>query len=298
MLTATERQSVRAYCTRVLAVMVCYRTDIPQTATLTSLSVGLATADARLDLFIYDNSPQAGHDCLEIIGSNFSADYRHDPTNPGVSRAYNEGALLARERGKQWLLLLDQDTTFPIDALAAYARALVDQPEAQMIVPILRSGAVIVSPCRFVAGFGLPLQTPLSGRLSLSGHSVLNSGMLIRLETFQSIGGFNERIPLDFADHDFCRRYADRYEWVQVLPVACQHGFADREATTIAKDLHRFSYFCRGARQSIPGPISAGGYLLATLLRCAILCWRHRSLCFVPVLWREFFVVQRSNEAG
>ena len=50
-------------------------------------------------------------DGAELDG--FRIHYISDPTNPGVSKAYNVGFELARQLNKKWLLLLDQDTVFP-----------------------------------------------------------------------------------------------------------------------------------------------------------------------------------------
>ena len=106
---------------------------------------------------------------------------------------------------------------------------------------------------------------------------------------FEAIGGYNEQIPLDFADHDFCRRFAELYPTARILDLECRHGFADRQVAGLDQDLRRFAFFCRGARFASPGSLAAGGYLMSTLLRCGVLTARHRSSRFLPVMWRAFW---------
>ena len=276
-----------------MAVLVCYRATITEAPTFKTLRDSLVAARAELDLVIYDNSPQA--QTVPAASWPGRLHYHHDASNPGVSRAYNFGAELAREQGKDWLLLLDQDTTFPVDALTAYCQTQALHPAEVMLAPILRSGPIVISPCRFVAGFGWPIRGRLPELLPLRGHSILNSGMLVRLDAFDAVGGYNELIPLDFADHDFCRRFGQRFGSVRVLDLACRHGFSDREAASLDRDLQRFTFFCRGARAAIPGRFAAAGYLLAVLLRGAVLCWRHRTTRFLPVLGQKFFLSARAN---
>ena len=72
------------------------------------------------------NSPRAQHintyDGLII-------NYLHDPENSGVSRAYNVGALHAKKNQRQWILLLDQDTTLPDTFLERYGDAIEKNPK-------------------------------------------------------------------------------------------------------------------------------------------------------------------------
>jgi len=242
------------------------------------------TSGAFLDLFIHDNSP--GAQPADAVAAPFCIEYRHDPSNPGVARAYNRGAQHAREQGKKWLLLLDQDTSFPADALQRYADAVAANPGIFLFAPRLFADGVLCSPCAYTAGIGRHLRSVDAGPMRLKGRGILNSGMLIRLDVFEKAGGFDERIPLDFADHDFCRRFADRYGEAYILDMDCGHGFSDREAASLESALARFAFFCQGARNSIRSPFDWLSYPLAVLARCSVLSLRYRTFRFWPLLLR------------
>lgn len=283
---ASITAGLQAFLSRTLAVLVLYRRSPGDSSTLQSLGRSLSSSNASLDLFIYDNSPDP---CLiEDLGLSFRLDYHHDPSNPGVSRAYNEGARIAREKGKRWLLLLDQDTLFPKHAVADYAAAVAGNPASLFFAPLLFSGGRLLSPCGFRFGTGFYLSETPAGKMELNGRSILNSGMLVDLSAFEEVGGFDERIPLDFADHDFCRRVSDHFGAAFIIDLPCEHGFSDSEGATLEGALARYAFFCRGARQcmrSFPDRITN---LPAVILRCLVLSIRYRTMRFIPVMLRVF----------
>jgi len=268
----------------IAAVVVLYNSQLAVSPTINSIRASWEACNGTLDLYIHDNSPGAG--AVDATAALFRIEYRHDPTNPGVARAYNRGARHARERGKKWLLLLDQDTSFPADALQRYADAVAANPGISIFAPRLVADGVLCSPCAYTAGIGRHLRQVDAGPMRLKGHSILNSGMLIRLDAFEAIGGFDERIPLDFADHDFCRRFAGRFGEAYILDMTCTHGFSDREDAPLASALARFVFFCQGARNSIRSPLDLLTHPLAALVRCAVLTLRYRTFRFLPLLVR------------
>jgi GT2 family glycosyltransferase len=100
--------------------------------------------------------------------------------NPGVSRAYLEGARVAAERGKRWLLLLDQDTCFPSEAITVYADALRRYPTEVLFAPVLRAGARIVSPCAYRFPRGRPRGRPRPASRTLRGNRCSTAGCAFR----------------------------------------------------------------------------------------------------------------------
>ncbi|GAM11021.1 glycosyl transferase family 2 [Geobacter sp. OR-1] len=277
----------------ILAVLVVYQRDITSADSVASLSRSLTTSGFSLDLFIHDNSP-----FVQSVDNSFKSlkiIYHHDPTNPGVAGAYNAGARFARESGKKWLLLLDQDTSFPVNALDVYAQAVADNAAIEMFAPRLVSHGRIFSPCGYCAGIGYHLGRVESGLMSLQGRGILNSGMLVRVDAFDAVGGFDERIPLDFADHDFCRRFADKFPAVFILDLDCGHGFSDREEAPLEAALARFAFFCRGARYSMRSFPDIVTHFVAASIRCVVLSTRYRTWRFIPVMLRELFAFDQSG---
>jgi hypothetical protein len=265
------------------AVLVLYQQSLEQSVTFQSLGPSVRALSAPLQLLVYDNSPTpVGHP-----GSGpypgWDIHYVHDPSNPGVSRAYLEGARMAARRAKQWLLLLDQDTRFPPDSLVRYSAAIRQHPEVRLFAPILRSGDRIVSPCMYRLKLGFSLARIRPGARSLAGLSVLNSGMCVAVEDYLAVGGHDVRIALDFADHEFIERFKRRRDRFVVVDTECGHGFFGATPQTTASQLARFQFYCRGAKYSSEGLID--GFLTAGVVgaRACLLSLRHGSLGFLRV---------------
>jgi GT2 family glycosyltransferase len=292
-----RESEIREYLSSILAVMVCYRQRIETTDTLLSFSSELRLLDTQLDILIYDNSPVPMLASSSCLPAGYSFTYLHDPSNPGVSKAYNKGAEIARSRGKKWLLLLDQDTTFTSDALAKYFRGFQTAPHAQMFAPILKSNGMIVSPCFFRSGFGFPLSTLAPGSLRLRNRSVLNSGMMVGLMAFETIKGFNEQIALDFADHDFCRRFSKYFQSAYILDITCEHSFSNATKLDLNRALDRFSFFCRGARHCVITLTDYLSYTLVVFVRCLMLSLKYRTTRFIP-MYVHSYLLDRKVEAS
>lgn len=267
----------------VFAVLVLYRQSLAESATFQSLSPSVQNLSVALPLLVYDNSPTPiGH---PGAGSypGWDIHYVHDPSNPGISRAYQEGVRMAAARSKRWLLLLDQDTRFPPDALSRYLTAVTRHPEVRLFAPILRTGERVISPCiyRFKLGFPLPEIQP--GLQPLAGISVLNSGMWIAVEEYLAVGGHDLRIPLDFADHEFIERFKRRHDRFVLVDTECFHDFFRVTGQSTASHLVRFQFYCHGARYASKGLMD--GILTAGVVgaRACVLSYRHGSLGFLRV---------------
>src|ERR1700761_9495191 len=101
---------------RVLAVVVLYKRSLEQSETLVSLGAAFERHPEALESFrvlVWDNSPTSLiHPTLP-----FPFDYFHSTKNNGTSGGFNGAMELAEKLGIPWLLLLDQDTTFPEEFL-------------------------------------------------------------------------------------------------------------------------------------------------------------------------------------
>jgi GT2 family glycosyltransferase len=192
---------------------------------------------------------------------------------------------MAKRLGKKWLLLLDQDTEFPADALEQYSSAMSTNKTAVLLAPILTCEGKIYSPCGHVAHVGFPLKRVTPGVRSATWKSLLNSGMCVNVDAFEKVGGFDERIALDFADHDFIRRYKKHFDSFVVIDVVCRHSFSDNESCEIERSLARFSCYCRGARTYARGVWDAFSVLPIVFLRALRLSMRYRSLRYLRLFF-------------
>lgn len=266
----------------VLAVLVLYRERLDECPAFRSLDAGLAALGGTLELLVYDNSPAPGP-APAASSARWERHHVHDPSNPGVSRAYRTGARLARERGKRWLLLLDQDTWFPPDALPKYLESVERHPGIPLFAPVLRAAGRTISPCGYRLKRGVPLDRIGAGEQPLAGRSVLNSGLWIAVDDYLAVGGHDERLRLDFADHEFIERFKRRHDVFVVVDVVCEHGLSAAADPEPGARLRRFETYCEGARYASRGGLD--GVLTAGVvaLRACRLAVRHRSPGFLRV---------------
>lgn len=224
---------------KILPVLVLYNQTIENSETFRTLSLDSFVGD----IFVYDNSPLPKETLLEG-GGQFV--YVHDASNGGISRAYNEAALYAKDKGYEWLLLLDQDTLFPQGALSLYESAISCNTSEVMFVPqIYYLGKKAFSPVKL--GF-----MSIKGKyVSIGSHlwndySVVNSGMCVSLEAFSSVGGYEDNVRLDFADYCFIEKLKKKYQSFYRIDVEAYQNFSNTESD-LQKLKRRFDLYIESA---------------------------------------------------
>lgn len=261
----------------VLAVLVLYNCRIKESESFLSLNRSLVSSGFILDVLVYDNSPSKRYEGENFIVDNMRITYISDIHNSGVSRAYNVGRELAEKIGKKWILLLDQDTTFPCHSIERYLEQI---GRGQLLsAPMLFSGRRYLSPCRYKWGRGRTLKYVHPGELNLRNKSVLNSGLLIHLDVFKKAGEYNENIPLDFSDHEWLERVKRYYHTVYIMDLVCRHNLSVME-TDIKKVLVRFKYYLIGAKEYRKTKFSFGLSFIV-FLRTIKLTLRFKTLDFL-----------------
>ncbi len=266
----------------ILTVLVLYNSTLHEAPAYISLSAALHAGNTRGSLFVYDNSPQS-----QMIGSSdvWTTYYVHDSTNPGVSKAYNAGFTYATARGLRWMMLVDQDTDFPVDIFDHFRRGRLADPQCGIFAPTLVDSAGIVSPFRQRLAGGRRLKTVSVGRIDLGDMYAINSGLLVSVNLFHAAGGYDERVRLDFSDVNFFRRLRSYATYFVVLNTVCRHTLSSSSTDTKLKDaLNRFIFYVEGSR--ITGREFGNTMLfeLYALLRAVKLSWKYRSLRFFGTL--------------
>ncbi len=214
---------------RVLAVVVLYRMQPARSKTLAGLAQAFA-ADAALakqiDVLVWDNSATAVDENSLPLGCT----YRHTPANAGVSGAYNAAAAMAAERGRTWLLLLDQDTSITGDFLRGmldHAAQAAGDEQVAAIVPFLYAESFCLSPRLWHFGRHAALPRPASSCTERREMFAANSGTLMRVRALEAIGGYSSRFWLDYSDIDlFHRLHAQKFSVRIAGDLALQHEVA------------------------------------------------------------------------
>jgi GT2 family glycosyltransferase len=208
---------------KLLVVLVIYKMRIKDSPSYHSLTNALVASGKSASIFIYDNSPESQNPPAD---SNWSIHYVNDQTNAGVSKAYNEGFKKARMENKKWLLLVDQDTVFPKHTFLEYEMCAL-QSKSNIVVPVLLDQIGIVSPFKFRFGGGRRLShINKTTHLSLKDFFFVNSGVLVSVECFEKVDGYDEQFRLDFSDIDFILRLRKIEKVFVLATINCQHHLA------------------------------------------------------------------------
>ncbi|MBQ5477529.1 MAG: glycosyltransferase [Bacteroidaceae bacterium] len=261
---------------KILPVIVLYNALLGEQKSYLSL-----LRDCRWREFVvYDNSPES---FVQKI-SDERAVYVRDSSNGGLSKAYNKAAEIAREKGYEWLLLLDQDTTFPDGATDEYLR-LADEVSAQTIIApgLVSSDGKHLSPCRR-GFFGKSVAGNLkSGFYPLGKAMPVNSGTCLRISEIYRCGGYDARLHLDFVDFDFIGRFAKTFASakLQLMDSVAIQDFANDTADA-EKMLIRYKSFLNDARRN---PES----LTVVLRHTLSLTLRTKKLCFIIEFFKIYF---------
>jgi GT2 family glycosyltransferase len=216
----------------ILSVIVLYNRELAHSQSVSSLVQILKENPEwakHFSLVLYDNSPQPQSHTLQ---ANFPIHYVHDPSNGGLASAYNAALRQAESEGRDWLLLLDQDTSPTREFLSELLEtvSLHAATEVAAVVPKLMVQGIIHSPAtQFIDQMRSQFQAPkepidkdVAGVLQ-QPMNAYNSGATIRVSALRSIGGFPAEFWLDFLDHAvFHALHAHGYR-MYVLRAALMH---------------------------------------------------------------------------
>lgn len=248
----SNRKTLQSTLDEILVVIVIYKENLKDSVSFKTITECLKNHiwEHSVDIFVYDNSPKRMvEDNLECY-QKWNVHYAHNPSNPGVSKAYNEGFKIAKELNKSWMLILDQDTYFPENALLKYCESVVYNHQAIIHAPVLMSLGNICSPCKYYFKRGFPLKSITPGYMEFKNRNLLNSGLLIKCDAFEKVGGYDEKVKLYFSDFNFVDKLRKIYTNFVVIDLICQHGNSSVEISDLENSVKRFGFYCEGAKNS------------------------------------------------
>lgn len=220
----------------LLPVVVIYRCGWQEAQSIQSL---LKHYSGKI--FVGDNSPQDFTARTEPLPNNIL--YHRAANNPGLAHHYNAAAHYAAAHGFTHLLLLDQDTVFPPNALDVYLQL----SESTIIAaPSLSTNVGAFSPST-IDTWQVKAVELQPGSHSLFHFAPVNSGLCVRVEDFLAVGGYNEAVKLDFADYQFIRRIRQRNSTFVLLSFTARQDFSNHQ-TDVDVLLPRYRLYLESAR--------------------------------------------------
>lgn len=128
-------------------------------------------------------------------------------TNIGISRAVNIGIEHANRQGFDFAILFDQDSYLPNAMFELLWREFSELSRRERVACIGPSvkvrGNLILVP-------RWSRRTEKPNHNCLEVYNIITSGMLVSIDTFRSLGGFEEWFPVDFSDFTYCWKSIDR----------------------------------------------------------------------------------------
>jgi rhamnosyltransferase len=130
--------------------------------------------------------------------------------NRGIAGALNIGMARAMSLGYRWVLTMDHDSVAGEGMVRALleGRARFARPDNVMVaapVFVERNMNVEARIYRYGRGFREVLSTRAPCAV-VEPEVAITSGNLVDAELYRKVGGFDERLFIDYVDHDFCLR--------------------------------------------------------------------------------------------
>ena len=161
-------------------------------------------------LYVYDNSEDK-HPLIETLLAQLgsSVSYHFFGSNEGISKRLNDAANEAIREGYDYLLTMDQDSSFTEGALDQYLK-LVQENKIEHVAQFEVNSD--------------PKHLKISD-IPVAMDSLITSGTIMDLSVFSKIGGFDENLFIDFVDVEYSLRCVNKgYVNLTFLNVVMNHA--------------------------------------------------------------------------
>lgn len=211
----------------LLAVVVLYNRRLSESESVASLAralKGLVTPRCPVSVLIVDNGGIYSVDEVRDTSIMNRWDYFRATTNMGVAGAYAIALERACEDNISHVLLLDQDTDFHVSFLDGACETISKKQGLvpDVILPLVASGSRVISPLHGVVGSVVVAPGVFRG----PSIRAVNSGMVVRREFVEALGGFDVRFWLDGLDHWLMSQVRRRKACVEVIEFQLQHNLS------------------------------------------------------------------------
>ena len=185
----------------------------------------IATYKTHIDLLlIVDNSPEQNLALINKIEKlHRETIYKWMGENKGMAIALNTACEIAIQNNCDWLLTMDQDSKFKEGEFLQLANSVED-------IVALYSNTGIISPYHHI-------HDQIDSRKDVDFQpisSTMTSGNLLNLEVFKAVSGFEEKLFIDFVDHEYCLRLRKRgFMVIQNNRITLEHSLGKFEMKTI-----------------------------------------------------------------
>jgi rhamnosyltransferase len=170
-------------------------------------------------IIIIDNSSISNHDIASKIVNSI---YIANNENFGIAKALNQGCERAIEMGYDWILTMDQDSSWEDTYLALYISE-IKKLYLENEKNISFSPKNIVNNCSILGSIKHKL-FPVSYHDYQLCDRIGTSGNILKLDILQALNGFKEELFIDEVDYDFCYRLRKQgYNIIRIFRCCMNH---------------------------------------------------------------------------
>lgn len=146
---------------------------------------------------VFDNGSSNRAAVRDLVSKYPNAELMESPNNVGIARALNRIFARAKELEAAWVLTLDQDSVVPPGMVGELQDVANTHPTAALISPY------IVDRNKLSADEYRTLALPRIERFNQAARKgAITSGALTNLAAVQAVGGFDDRLFIDYVDYD------------------------------------------------------------------------------------------------
>jgi rhamnosyltransferase len=179
----------------VLAVVVTYQPD-------KTLERNLRALRSQVDRVVVVDNGSINIAEVAFVVAAVDCELICNKTNLGVATAFNQGIGVANEEGFPWVITFDQDSLVPPGLVAGLLDLYRTHPRCSEIG--------VIAPTHRDRGTGDSYYQRGDRLVEQEGwrivRSCISSGCLVPTAVYAQVGGLDDRLFIDFVDHDFCIR--------------------------------------------------------------------------------------------
>lgn len=190
---------------RIAAVVILYH---PEDEVITNIQSYASYVET---LYVFDNTENTASALREKLSHLPNTRFFHNGHNDGIAKVLNIAAKMAIADGFDWLLTMDQDSSFNQEAIRYYFNCFHNFGN--------KANTAFIGPA-----FGRENLPSTPDCASEEVEDTITSGALLNLSLFTAIGEFDENLFIDFVDTEYCVRAAMAgYKTVQLTNIYLQH---------------------------------------------------------------------------
>lgn len=129
--------------------------------------------------------------------------YIHLGGNKGIAVAQNIGVQIARERGFEYVIFLDQDSEISASAIDKLTEIFIKKKNVDADLGAI--GPLVVN-----KETGKLYKNNIDKDRLTMVKSMISSGMIVPMNVLDEVGGFEETFFIDMVDHEWCWRCVNK----------------------------------------------------------------------------------------